>query len=237
MEQKNQIIKTYRDKSVTENFDKERGKYLYQKYKHEIESNFLKRTFEKIPCKKIKVLDVACGTGRMLPEVFSIEKEIEYIGFDSSEEMTKHLKDKSKKMGIEKKVKIKIGDATKIPFEDNSFDIVYSYHLLWHIPKEEQKKIINEMLRVCKKEGFIIFDILNKNFVYEKIKKKHSKDLYKFTFNELKEIISSKKVEIEKLNDFPIKNDKIYKIINIINQIRGFLPKNLYHMIFFRVKK
>jgi ubiquinone/menaquinone biosynthesis C-methylase UbiE len=237
MEQKNQIIKTYRDKNVTENFDKERNKYSFQKYKHKIESNFLKRTLEQIPSKKIKILDVACGTGRMLQEVFSIGKEIEYIGFDSSEEMTKHLKEKSKKIGIENKVKIELGDASNLPFHDEEFDVVYSYHLLWHIPKEEQKRIIKEMLRVCKKEGFIVFDILNKNFIYEKIKKKHSKDLYKFTFNELKEIISSKKVEIEKLNDFPIKNDKIYNILNIINQIRKFLPKYLYHMVFFRVKK
>ena len=239
--QKQKIIQTYQDKRNVETFDKERCKYAFQRYKHKVEANFLKKTIDSMKKSKIKILDVACGTGRMLPEVFSLKKEIEYRGFDSSEEMTKHLKEKAKKIDVRKNVKVKLGDASNLPFSDNEFDIVFSYHLLWHIPKEEQEKIIKEMLRVCKKDGIIIFDTLNKNFIYEKIKgfisERNTSELYKLTINEIKTLFEFKNIEIEKLNDFPIKNDSLYKIVNILNYIRNILPKSLYHMIFFRVKK
>jgi ubiquinone/menaquinone biosynthesis C-methylase UbiE len=239
--QKRIIIDTYRDKNTTETFDKSRSKYAFQRYKHKIEANFLKKTLLEIKKDKLKILDVACGTGRMLPEIFSVGKEIEYIGFDSSKEMTKYLEKKSNNMNIEKNVKIKIGDASEMPFEDGGFDVVYSFHLLWHLPKKEQEKIIKEMLRVCKKGGFVVFDILNKDFVYEKFKglfgKRKTEKIYKLSVNEVKKIIGNKRFDIEKLSDAPIKNHSVYKIFNAINHSRKILPQSLYHMIFLKVKK
>ena len=43
MTQKEKIIKTYRDQEVTEVFDSERKSFKYQRYKHLIEANFLKK--------------------------------------------------------------------------------------------------------------------------------------------------------------------------------------------------
>ncbi|MEX0932611.1 MAG: class I SAM-dependent methyltransferase [Candidatus Pacearchaeota archaeon] len=235
--QKKKTIQTYKQKDVVEMFDKERNKYAFQKYKHKIEANFLKKTIASLKQDKIKILDVACGTGRMLLEVFSIGKEIEYAGLDTSKEMISILKKRAEKLGIKKKVKIKIGDATKMPFKDNSFDVVYSFHLLWHLPEEDQEKIIKEMLRVCKKDGFIVFDVLNENFIWEKIKRKKTEEIYKLQIDHVKGIIGDRKIEIEKLNDFPVKNSFFYGILNIMNDLRVFLPQYLYHMLFFRVRK
>ena len=237
--QKQETIETYRKKDNVKTFDKERHRYLYQKYKHKIESNFLKKAIKLLKKNNIKVLDVACGTGRMLREVFSIKKDIEYFGIDTSKEMIKQLKEKAKKLGVEKNIKIKISDAEKMPFKDGFFDIVYSFHLLWHLEKEVQGKIIKEMSRVCKNEGIIIFDILNKNFVWEKMKRlfgKASEDLYKLSLREAKNIII-KDIRIEKLNDAPIKNDSLYRIFNLINKIRKILPSSFYHMLYLKVKK
>jgi len=239
--QKQKIIEAYRDKETTETFDKDRGEYAYQKYKHKIEANFLKKTIKSTEKNKIKILDVACGTGRMLPEVFSSVKKIEYFGLDTSREMLKILLEKSKKMNL--KNKIKIGDASKIPFKDNEFDVVFSYHLLWHLPEDEQKRIIKEMLRVCKKEGFVIFDILNRNFILEKFKavigKEKREGIYKLSINNTKKIlgIADNRIDIEKILDAPIKNSLIYRLFNIINNLRKILPQSLYHMIYLRVKK
>jgi ubiquinone/menaquinone biosynthesis C-methylase UbiE len=236
-----EIIKTYQQKGLAGVFDKERNKYLFQKYKHKIESDFLKQAINSVQKDKLKVLDVACGTGRMLPEVFSVEKYIDYVGFDSSKEMTGHLLEKAKRLDVDKNVKKKIGDASKMPFRNGEFDVVYSFHLLWHLPKEDQEKIIKEMLRVCRKDGFVIFDILNKEFIYEKVKgifgKEKTKEIYKLPLEEVKEIIGRKKFEIEKLNDFPIKNDFVYSFFNIFNHLRKVLPKNTFHMLYLSVKK
>lgn len=238
---KKNLIDTYRKIQTAGTFDETRSMYQFQKYKHLIESNFLKKAIKELPHKKLKILDVGCGTGRMLSEAFSMEKDIKYVGIDTSKEMITFLKNKSKKIGVENKVNTIIGDASKIPFGNDSFDIVFSFHLLWHLPKKDQKEILEEMLRVCKKGGFIVFDILNKEFIWEKIKilinKPKTEGIYKLTPKEIKQIFKSDNFKIEKLNDFPIKNDNFYRIFNIQNRIRKILPKSLYHMIFFRVKK
>lgn len=239
--QKQKIIETYKQKNTVESFDKARSKYAFQKYKHIIESGFLGKAIKNIGRDKINVLDVGCGTGRMLFGVFSTRKKVEYCGLDTSKEMTKILKEHAKKLGVEDKVKVKISDASKIPFKDNTFEIVYSFHLLWHLPKEEQEKVIKDMIRVCNEDGFVVFDILNKNFVWEVLKnfigKGKTEGIYKLSVKEVNKIVEGKKIKTEKLNDFPIKNDLIYGFLNIFNHLRSFLPKHLYHMIFFRVKK
>jgi len=235
--QKELIEETYQDKDIVKVFDKERNRYSYQRYKHKVESKFLKDTLKKFK-KPIRVLDVACGTGRMLPEVFSVNRDIFYTGFDSSMNMVYSLLEKAGYLN--KPVRIKIGDAMNIPYPDNSFDVVYTYHLLWHLPQEEQEKVIKEMLRVCKPNGYIHIDFLNKNFIFEKFKhlfKKPTEGIYKFSLKEIESIIQTKDYKIKKLCDFPVKNTLLYKCLNILNLFRFMLPLNFYHMCFLRIKK
>lgn len=238
MEQKEQIIKNYQRKEIVKTFDKSRGEHSFLKYKHKIESHFLLKALNSFN-KSLKILDVACGTGRMLPIVFESKNKIDYTGLDTSKEMVKILKKRAVK--INQKPKIVIASALKMPFKDESFDLVYTYHLLWHIPKKDQIKVIKEILRVTKKNGLIIFDVLNANFLWNKIKKilriKNIPGIYKFTVKEIVDLLNSKKYEIEKLFDVPIKNNLLYKITNIVNLTRKILPINLYHMLFFKIKK
>lgn len=48
-------------------------------------------------------------------------------------------------------LKPETGDATKLEFANDSFDIVLSVDMLEHLPKEKRKKAIDEMVRVAKK--------------------------------------------------------------------------------------
>jgi len=240
MIQKNKIIKTYQNFDIAKNFDSERFGYSFQRYKHKIEDNFLRSSIKKYGGnKKLKILDVACGTGRMLKAIKESCPSAEYFGLDASKAMTKILKKRSKELNL--KVNLKLGDATKMPFKDDTFDITYTYHLTWHLPQKLQRKIIKEMLRVTKKEGYILFDVLNENFLWEKIKKifgkKPTEGIYKMNISKLKKSFKSKKYRIEKLSDFPIKNSALYSIANLINMLRKILPLSLFHMIYFRVKK
>ena len=141
--QKQRIIETYREKDNVKTFDEERSKYLFQRYKHKVETDFLKKALKEIKKNRIKVLDVGCGTGRMLPEVFSTEKDVIYYGLDTSREMIQILKGKAKES--KRFIKVFISDATNIPFKDDFFDITFSFHLLWHIEKSDQKKVLKEM--------------------------------------------------------------------------------------------
>ncbi len=74
------------------------------------------------------VLDVGCGSGRWIRYVADKVKWVE--GIDPSHSVfyaTKYLCDKSN-------VRITQAEVDAIPFEDNSFDLVYSLGVLHHIP-------------------------------------------------------------------------------------------------------
>ena len=242
MSQKEKIIKIYKKEDIAKTFDRDRSKYAYEKYKHKIEANFLKKAINKVKSENIKILDIGCGTGRMLPVIFKTKKKIKYSGLDTSDEMLKELRKKDVFKKQKKSIALILSDATKLPFKENTFDVVYTYHLLWHIPIRDQKKIILEMKRVVKKEGLIIFDVLNRDFIWEKLKKYFGKEkaegLYKQNLSEVKEIIGEvDKIEMEKLSDAIIKKDRMYRLFNIINISRNFLPSSLFHMIYFKIKK
>lgn len=49
------------------------------------------------------------------------------------------------------------GDATCLPFEDESFDFVIALDVIEHIPAELREEFVKNITRVCKKGIFIIF--------------------------------------------------------------------------------
>ncbi|MGF2037077.1 MAG: class I SAM-dependent methyltransferase [Nostoc sp. CmiVER01] len=63
------------------------------------------------------------------------------------------------------------GDATALPFENNSFDAVTMFDLLEHVP--DHQKAITEALRVLRPGGFILISTPNENwrFPYYKFMK------------------------------------------------------------------
>ena len=64
-------------------------------------------------------------------------------------------------------------DARCIPFPDNSFDLVFSSHLLGHIPLEYKQDVIKEIYRVTKPDGFSLHsaECEADNLVYKRAKK------------------------------------------------------------------
>ncbi len=48
------------------------------------------------------------------------------------------------------------GDATNIPIKDGSVDTVLAQHILYHIPKNDQKTAVNEMYRVAMTNSKIV---------------------------------------------------------------------------------
>lgn len=101
-----------------------------------------------------RVLDVCCGTG---DQVFYYGKEgIIATGVDLSPKMIKSAEKRKEKSGLTN-IFFQVANAKQLPFKDNSFDFVSICLGLHEIKRDERDKIITEMKRVVKKEGFLIF--------------------------------------------------------------------------------
>lgn len=96
-----------------------------------------------------KVLDVGCGTGAMIDMFAKLMPNTTFVGLDNSH----HILAKAEE-NVLPNTSFTRGEAALLPFEDNSFDFVYTRLVLMHnhIPE----RIIREMKRVCKPGGMII---------------------------------------------------------------------------------
>lgn len=99
-----------------------------------------------IPAKKnLKILDAGCGPGAALKYLSTFG---DTIGVDLSDEALKYAK---------KRGKVVKGDVTNLPFLDESFDIVFSYGVLYHTWVKDDKKAIAEYSRVLKRGGLLLW--------------------------------------------------------------------------------
>lgn len=53
------------------------------------------------------------------------------------------------------------GDMTKLPFDDNTFDFVYSYNSIFHMMKVDIDTAVQEMIRVLKPNGLMFVNFLS----------------------------------------------------------------------------
>ena len=84
-------------------------------------------------CAGKEVLEVGCGTGMILREIDPVAERA--VGIDISAGML----EQAKARGLE----VLEGSATDLPFEDNSFDVVYSFKVLAHV--EEIERALSEV--------------------------------------------------------------------------------------------
>lgn len=95
------------------------------------------------------VLEVGCGTGLLMKEIKESASSIK--GIDISEQML----EKAKERGLD----VQQGIAEKLPYDDDTFDLVYSFKVLAHV--ENIKEAMNEMNRVLKPGGFLVAEFYN----------------------------------------------------------------------------
>lgn len=102
-----------------------------------------------------KVLEVACNMGTTAIEIAK-QFGCEVIGIDLDEEALEKARQNIAENKLEALVKVERANATKLPFDDNSFDIVINEAMLTMLPMEAKEKAIREYLRVLKPNGFLL---------------------------------------------------------------------------------
>lgn len=97
------------------------------------------------------VLDVACGSGIV---TLAFAKKVKHItGIDITKEMLREAEKSQIITGL-KNIDWELGEADALPFADNTFTIVISRFSFHHFI--EPKKVLIEMLRVCKPGGTVM---------------------------------------------------------------------------------
>jgi ubiquinone/menaquinone biosynthesis C-methylase UbiE len=98
------------------------------------------------------VLDVGCGAGAT-PCYIAKRFNCKVVGIDILEAMVERSKERAMREGLVDRVEFRVGDAQRIPFEENSFDIVITESVT-SFPDDKQKAV-NEYVRVTKPGGFV----------------------------------------------------------------------------------
>lgn len=104
------------------------------------------------------VLDVGSGVGgtsRCLAKEFGCR----VTGIDLTDEYCRAAAMLTGKVGLTHLVDYRQGDATRLPFDDGVFDVVWSEHVAMNIP--DKPRLYQEMHRVLKPGGTLaIYDVL-----------------------------------------------------------------------------
>lgn len=120
----------------------------FSEYKvKELNSFFLRHKLDK----KVKILDIGCGVGKIEKYLFSYFPTAMAYGIDPS------LKCIEEAIYISKsnQVIFQVFDGENIPFCENSFDVIIFASVLHHILPSRREKMLNESYRVLKKSGHI----------------------------------------------------------------------------------
>lgn len=141
MEKKKELSKNaFNKQAKTYDFDI-KGSHARQLYPF-----ILKKVFNtKGKC----ILDIGCGTGELMLQIFNEDSSYQLTGLDLSPEMLKVAKNK---LGFN--ANFVLGDAENLPFDDNSFDSIICNDSFHHYPRPQIALI--EMNRVLKKNGLLI---------------------------------------------------------------------------------
>lgn len=139
---------------VTEMFDKVAGKYdlLNHVLSGGIDIYWRKKALAMLKNNRNDlVLDIATGTGDLAIEAHRILKPGKIIGVDISRGMLDEGRAKIKKLGLEEKIEMQLGDSEKLLFDDNTFDTVIVSFGVRNF--ENLLKGLSDMNRVLKPGG------------------------------------------------------------------------------------
>jgi len=104
--------------------------------------------------RRVKLLDVACGTGRFLRSLLEAYPRLDCTGLDLSND---YLEEADKFLSQRRSVSLIEGNAEEIPSSDNTYQIVSCIYLFHELPPKIREKVATEISRVLKPGGQFVF--------------------------------------------------------------------------------
>ncbi|OGE34553.1 hypothetical protein A3C32_04385 [Candidatus Daviesbacteria bacterium RIFCSPHIGHO2_02_FULL_41_14] len=107
-----------------------------------------------------KILDIGCGDGFYLYLLSSVIPSAEIIGIDPDPKALKS----AKRNLLGDKIELKKGSIYKLPFKDESFDLIIVSEVLEHL--ENDAKGISEVYRILRPSGLAFFSVPHANYPF-----------------------------------------------------------------------
>ena len=98
-----------------------------------------------------KILDVGCGKAFLLYEFTQVVPGVEVRGIDISQYGIENAKPEVRQF-------LQIGNCTKLPYDDQSFDLVISINTFHNLYCYDLDKALREVVRVGRKNQYIVVE-------------------------------------------------------------------------------
>lgn len=109
-----------------------------------------------------RILEIGAGTGR---DSFPLaEAGADVTQLDYAENSLSILKTLATQKGVQ--TSIVAGDTFRLPFRDNTFDVVFHQGLLEHFREPQAEQLLRENIRVLKSGGHLLVDVPQRYHLY-----------------------------------------------------------------------
>jgi tRNA (cmo5U34)-methyltransferase len=102
----------------------------------------------------LKLLDLGCGTGLELDEIFKVNSTVQVTGIDLADKMLEKLGQKH--ASRKSQLNLILANYLKYDFGKNVFDVAVSFESLHHFSHEEKTGIYKRIYAALKPSGFYI---------------------------------------------------------------------------------
>lgn len=108
-----------------------------------------------LPPQRTRLLDIACGTGRVLQQLATAHPELRYHGVDLS---PFYVKSARRRLRHVAEMSLLVENAEHLPYVDGHFDVVTSVYLFHELPRNARRNVVREMFRVLRPGGLVVLE-------------------------------------------------------------------------------
>lgn len=103
----------------------------------------------------VRLLDVACGTGRTLHQIARTHPAMRLWGVDLS---PAYVRIARKRLAHVAEVALAVENGERLPFADATFDITTSVYLFHELPRNARRNVVRELYRVLRPGGLVVIE-------------------------------------------------------------------------------
>jgi ubiquinone/menaquinone biosynthesis C-methylase UbiE len=104
---------------------------------------------------RARLLDVGCGTGRTLHQLWRTHRDLRLWGIDLSPAYVRLAR---RRLAHVDELALAVENAEAMPFADATFDIATSVYLFHELPRNARRNVIAELSRVVRPGGLVVLE-------------------------------------------------------------------------------